>query len=98
MILPPLALAAAALPAWRGMFWLLSGIFALNLNLFYGFGDGVGYAVSRTMTGIDASVWLSIGNIAAFVWFARKLAATLRDPGGSAMRPGLSAVQPPATR
>lgn len=83
MILPTLALAAAALPDWRGPFWLLSGVFALNLNLFYGFGDGVGYAVPRTITGIDATVWLSVVNIAAFVWFARKLADTLQGPGGS---------------
>ena len=45
MILPLLALAAAALPEWRVPFWVLSVIFALNLNLFYGFGDGVGFAV-----------------------------------------------------
>jgi hypothetical protein len=71
MILPPLALAAAALPEWRATFWLLSAIFALNLNLFYGFGDGIGYAIPRTVTGIDATVWLSIANVAAFGLVAR---------------------------
>jgi len=42
MILPLLALAAAALPEWRVLFCVLSVSFALNLNLFYGFGNGVG--------------------------------------------------------
>ena len=79
LILPLLALAAAALPEWRVLFWVLSVSFALNLNLFYGFGDGVGWAVPRTVTGIDASVWLSMANVAVFVWFARKLPGSLRE-------------------
>jgi Gpi18-like mannosyltransferase len=81
LMLPALALAAAALPDWRTPFWVLSGICALNLNLFYGFGNRVGFAVPRTLTGIDATVWLSIANVAAFVWFARRLGRCLASPG-----------------
>jgi hypothetical protein len=81
MVLPLLALAAAALPEWRVLFWVLSVSFALNLNLFYGFGDGVGWALPRTVTGIDASVWLSMANVAILVWFARKLPGSLRERG-----------------
>ena len=80
LMLPALALAAAALPEWRAPFWVLSGICALNLNLFYGFGNRVGFAIPRTLTGIDATVWLSIANIAVFVWYARRLGSCLAAP------------------
>jgi hypothetical protein len=90
LMLPPLALAAAALPGWRAPFWVLSGIFALNLNLFYGFGDRVGFALPRMLTGLDATVWLSIANVAVFVWFARRLGRGLDgpDPVATATRAG----------
>jgi hypothetical protein len=92
LVLPPLALAAAALPEWRRPFWILSGIFALNLNLFYGFGDGIGFAVPRLATGIDATAVLSAANVAVFAWCAVLLRRSLRgasatlpttDPAGS---------------
>jgi hypothetical protein len=83
LILPLLALAAAALPEWRKPFWLLSAIFALNLYLFYGMGDRVGFAVPRTITGIDATVWLSLANVLAFVRFARLLRQTLLEQPAS---------------
>jgi hypothetical protein len=86
MILPLLALTAAALPEWRTPFWVLSGIFALNLNLFYGLGEQVGFAVPRTVTGIDATVWLAVANVIAFGWIARRL------PGALSNRPS-----PPTT-
>ena len=80
MILPLLALTAAALPQWRKMFWVLSTIFALNLYLFYGLGDGVGFYVPRTATGIDATVWLSAANVVAFYWFGRQFGRCLDAP------------------
>jgi len=91
MVVPLLALAAAALREWRKPFWLLSGAFALNLNLFYGLGDRIGFAVPRTITGIDATVWLSLVNVVAIVWFARLLRQTLRaQPASStAVRAGI---------
>ena len=73
MILPLTAIAAAALPQWRTMFWILSTIFALNLYLFYGLGDRVGFSVPRTATGIDATVWLSVANVVVFLRFSRQL-------------------------
>jgi len=95
MVLPLLALAAAALPEWRVLFWVLSVSFALNLNLFYGFGDGVGWAVPRTITGIDASVCLSIANLVIFVWFARKLSGSLRERGGASTSGRAGIPRPP---
>jgi len=80
MMLPLMAVAAASLPRWRAMFWVLSVIFALNLFLFYGLGDRVGVAVPRGITVIDATVWLSVANVVVFLWFARQLGRCLDGP------------------
>ena len=85
MIVPLLTLTAAALPGWRTPYWVLSTIFALNLYLFYGLGERVGFAVTRTFTGIDATVWLSVANLGVFVWFARRFGRSLGNP-----EPGLT--------
>jgi hypothetical protein len=85
MIVPLLTLTAAALPGWRTPFWVLSTIFALNLYLFYGLGERVGFGVARTITGIDATVWLSVADVGVFVWFARRLGRSLDGP-----EPGLT--------
>jgi hypothetical protein len=45
-------------------------ISGLNLNLFYGFGSGVGYAIPRGITTIDATVVLAAINCGALVWHA----------------------------
>ena len=71
--LPLLTLASAGRPAFRPVLLVVSAIFALNLNLFYGFGEDVGYALPRGITVIDATVVLAIVNCAALVWFARVL-------------------------
>ncbi len=57
------------------MCWALSVIAALNLKLFYGFGDGVGYGFPRSLTVIDATVVLSIVNCATLYWHASVLRA-----------------------
>jgi hypothetical protein len=71
--LPLLTLAGAGRPAFRPVLLVVSAIFALNLNLFYGLGEDVGYALPRGITVIDATVVLAIANCAALVWFARVL-------------------------
>jgi hypothetical protein len=70
---PLLVLAAAGRPAFRPICAVVSAIAALNLNLFYGFGDGIGYALPRTLTVIDATVVLAVINCAALWWHARIL-------------------------
>jgi len=70
---PLLALAAAGRPAFRPVLFAVSAIFALNLNLFYGIGEDVGYALPRSLTIIDATVVLAIVNCIALVWHARVL-------------------------
>jgi hypothetical protein len=71
LALPFLAVAAIDHPRLRPLFILLSLSAALNMNLFYGLGRGVGWALPRMITGIDASVLLSFVNLAALAWFAR---------------------------
>jgi hypothetical protein len=80
---PILALAAALRPRLRPVFALVSGIVALNINYIYGAGLGMGWAVPRMMTGIDLSVIVAVVNVAALVWFARRL----RDEALAPARP-----------
>jgi hypothetical protein len=54
---------------------VVSAIVAVNVNYVYGAGLGMGWAVPRLVTGIDISVVLAFVNIAALVWFARRLSA-----------------------
>ena len=77
LAVPLLALAAALRPALRPLFWTVSAIVALNMNLFYGIGMGRGYWVPRLLLGIDLSVILSVANVAALVWHARSRHASL---------------------
>jgi hypothetical protein len=67
---PLLVLAAAGRRAFRPILVGVSAIVALNLNLFYGFGEGVGYGFPRSLTVIDATVLLSVLNCAALCWHA----------------------------
>jgi hypothetical protein len=78
MVLPLLAMGAAAYPSWRPALVLVSVIFALNLNVFYGLGEGIGLAVPRTLTVIDATVWLSLANTFVFVQMTRRLSVVLQ--------------------
>ncbi|MEO5823966.1 MAG: hypothetical protein ABIT71_25955 [Vicinamibacteraceae bacterium] len=74
LAIPLLALAAALRPGLRPLFYAISIIVALNMNVFYGLGYGIGWAVPRRLTGIDLSVLLALANIAALVWHGRVLA------------------------
>jgi hypothetical protein len=70
---PLLVLAAAGRRAFRPIAIGVSAIVALNLNLFYGFGDGIGFALPRAMTVIDATIWLALANCFWLSWHARVL-------------------------
>jgi hypothetical protein len=69
---PLLAIAAAGRRGFRPIFLVVSAVVALNLNLFYGFGDDV-FALPRATTIIDATVVLALVNCAALLWHARVL-------------------------
>ena len=82
---PLLVLASAGRRAFRPVCVGVSAVVALNLNLFYGFGDGVGYAVPRGLTVIDVTVIVAIVNCSLLWWHATVLKtecsrATARPP------------------
>lgn len=77
LMVPLLALAAAYRPRLRALFAAVSGICALNMYLFYGLGRGWPPVLPRMATGLDATVLLSLANVAALAWHARLLA---REP------------------
>jgi hypothetical protein len=70
---PLLVLASSGRIAFRPIAIGVSAIVALNLNLFYGFGDGIGFALPRAITIVDATVVLAAINSLLFLWHARVL-------------------------
>jgi hypothetical protein len=67
---PLLVLAAAGRPAFRPIAAGVSAVVALNLNLFYGFGDGIGYALPRAIAIIDLTVIVALFNCLLLSWHA----------------------------
>jgi hypothetical protein len=67
---PLLVLASAGRRAFLPICIGVSAVVALNLNLFYGFGDGIGYALPRAMTVIDATVIVALVNCFLLSWHA----------------------------
>jgi hypothetical protein len=59
---PLLVLASAGREAFRPICAGVSAVVALNLDLFYGLGDGIGYALPRGLTIVDATVILALVN------------------------------------
>ncbi len=79
LAVPLLALAAALRPPLAPLFWTISLIVALNMNLFYGIGLGLGWSPPRGLLLVDLSVLLSMANIAALVWHGRVLVRAAAD-------------------
>jgi hypothetical protein len=67
---PLLVLAAAGRAAFRPIAVGVSAVVALNLNLFYGFGDGIGWALPRGITVVDLTVILALFNCFLLLWYA----------------------------
>jgi hypothetical protein len=80
--IPLLALAAATRPRLRPLLAVVSAVVALNMNAMYGFGLNVGWAVPRTITGVDLTVVLAVINAAALIWFAAALHAEAQGSPG----------------
>jgi hypothetical protein len=70
---PLLMLAAGGRRGFLPLAVTLSVIFVLNLNLFYGFSDEVGYRIPRTLTIVDATVLVALANCLALLWHATVL-------------------------
>jgi hypothetical protein len=92
LTVPLLALAAGLRPALRPLFYAVSAIVALNMNLFYGIGLGMGWSPPRLMLGIDLTVLLSLANVGVLVWAAARLHRAGFKVQGSGFRVQGSAV------
>jgi hypothetical protein len=66
LAVPMLAIAAAAEPRLRGLFWAVSVGAALNMYMFYGLGEGWPSLVDRRWTFVDATVVAAMANVA--IW------------------------------
>lgn len=78
MAVPLLAVAAALDGRFQGLFYAVSALVAININLFYGIGRGWGWAIPRDLTPIDLSVLLAFAGLGIFIWHARVLARVAR--------------------
>ena len=72
-VVPLLVLASAGRRAFRPICVGVSAVVALNLNLFYGFGDGIGYALPRGITIVDITVIVALVNCFLLSWHAAVL-------------------------
>jgi hypothetical protein len=93
---PLLVLAAAGRRAFRPVLVVVSAIAALNLNVFYGFGDGIGYAIPRDVTIIDLSVVLAVANCAALAWHAWIFSRECSTAGAPLPASGPASIPAPA--
>jgi hypothetical protein len=80
LAIPLAVLAAVGRRSWSRVAVALTAVHALNLNLFYGFSEGIvpNLAVPRSLTVVDAVVVLSAVNVVALAWHARVLLAHTR--------------------
>jgi hypothetical protein len=88
---PLLALAAAGRRRLTPVFVVVSAIFAINLNLFYGISEDVGFAIPRGLTILDFSVVLAVMNCIALAWHAKVLREECSRPIEAGSRPALPA-------
>jgi hypothetical protein len=84
---PLLVLASAG----RRAFWPIcvgvSAVVALNLNLWYGLGDGIGYALPRSLSVVDLTVLVAVFNCFLLLWHARILKTACSTAAGSRRSP-----------
>jgi hypothetical protein len=93
---PLLVLASAGRRALRPVCAAVTAIVALNLNLFYGISEGVGYALPRALTIVDATVVLAVLNCAALVWHAAVFSRECSTEAGGRRSPGPGSLPAPA--
>lgn len=81
LALPCALVASAVLPGYVRMARALGALLALNLFLFYGISESIGWLPSRTPLLIDSTVMLALAGVALFAWHARMAAAALPPQG-----------------
>jgi hypothetical protein len=80
LAIPFVVIAGGFEPRLRRVAWAISLMAAVNMYLFYGFGDGWPPVIGRRWTQIDLSVLLAFVNLGVFAWATRALlAATGHD-------------------
>src|SRR5262249_487865 len=85
---PLLVIAAAGRQRFMPVLVAVTAILAVNLNLFYGISEDVGYAIPRGVTIVDFTVVLAAINCAVLVWHAmvfRREYTTCGEPAGGAI-------------
>ncbi len=96
--IPLLVLAAAGRPEYRPLAWVVSAIFAVNLNLFYGISEYqyLGrFMIPRRATVVDLTVLLAVANCAALAWHGVVLRRAAHRP--PSVDTALHPVSVPAT-
>jgi len=93
-----LALAAAGRRRFAPIFVAVSAILALNLNLFYGVSEDLGYAIPRGVTLVDLSVVIAAANCAALAWHAVVLSRECSTASGSRPASAPASSRAPAAR
>ena len=88
---PLLALAAALEPALRPVFYVVTVVVALNMNLFDGVGSGMRWAIPRDITFIDASVIVAAVNVMALFWLSGLLTDLAAESRGALQPDGRDA-------
>ncbi len=79
LAVPFFALAGGLDRQFRGVFYMISLICALNMYVFYGLGEGWPPLIRRTWTVVDLTVILSLMNLAAFGWITAETAGVGPD-------------------
>jgi hypothetical protein len=95
---PLLVLASAGRAIFRPICAGLSAVVALNLNLFYGLGDGIGYALPRGLTIVDATVILALVNCFLLSWHAVVLNRECSTATARRRTPAPASIRGPAIR
>jgi hypothetical protein len=95
---PLLALAAAGRRRFTPIFVAVSAIVALNLNLFYGISEDLGYAIPRGLTIVDLTVIVAIVNCGVLVWHAAVLRSECSTAGAFHRAPAPASLPGPAGR
>jgi hypothetical protein len=84
---PLLALAAAGRCRFAPIFVAVSAIVALNLNLFYGISEDLGYAIPRGLTIVDLTVVVAIANCGVLAWHAARFRSECSTAAGHRLAP-----------
>ena len=95
---PLLALAAAGRDGFRPIFLAVSAIVALNLNLFYGISEDLGYAIPRGVTVVDLTVVVATANCGVLAWHAARFRSECSTAAGRHPAPAPASRPAPADR